>query len=169
MKTIISLITMLGVAICNAGSHATLTDSVSVEAGIAYSNTSTSGGLAIRDDSISASVLLGSPLSGGLASVGIDLHRADGETEADVNIAWGAPFTLFNVTLIQKFTSKRLILAMVAGRKSESELSMGLIGLKLELLSGMSLDQMQDMALSLLLPVNSPLLLRDLLLVLLSL
>ena len=99
MKTLISLITMLGVAICNAGSHANLADSVSVEAGIAYSNTSTSGGLAIRDDSTSASILLGSPLSGGVASVGIDLHRADGETEADVNIAWGAPLTLFNVTL----------------------------------------------------------------------
>ena len=99
MKTLISLITMLGVAICNAGSHAALTDSISVEAGISYNNVSTSGGLATRGDSTSASILLGSPLSGGVASVGVDLHRAGGETEADVNIAWGVPLTLFNVTL----------------------------------------------------------------------
>ena len=98
MKTLISLITMLGVAICNADSHASLSD-VSVEAGISYSSASTSGGLAVRDDSVSASILLGAPFSGGVASVGVDLHRADGDTEADLMVAWDVPVTILNQDL----------------------------------------------------------------------
>ena len=54
----------MGAALFSTVNGATVAD-ISVEAGVSYSNLSTSGGLAIRDNSVSASISAESPLSGG--------------------------------------------------------------------------------------------------------
>ena len=75
MKTLLfSLVTLLGVTLGNAGiDSGDIAENISVDASVSYSNLSTSGGLAVREDSLGYSVLLGTSFEGGVASVGVDI------------------------------------------------------------------------------------------------
>ena len=101
MKTLLfSLVTMLGVTIGNAGISAVdLAENISVDASVSYSNLSTSGGLAVREDSLGYSVLLGTSFEGGVASVGVDIYDADGGTDTDLSISWARPVTVLGQSL----------------------------------------------------------------------
>tara|TARA_R100000734_G_C3317340_1_gene110390 strand:+ start:15 stop:704 length:690 start_codon:yes stop_codon:yes gene_type:complete len=98
MKTLlVGLMTALGVAFSIAGSEATtLADNISVEAGVSYSNSSTSGGLAVRDEAFGYSLLLGAPVSGGALSVGLDLYEGDDNSDLDIAVAWGKPISILD-------------------------------------------------------------------------
>ena len=98
MKNRILTTIMMGAALFSTVNGATVAD-ISVEAGVSYSNLSTSGGLAIRDNSASASISAESPLSGGTLNLAVDLFRTDDATEADVAVAWGLPVSVFGATI----------------------------------------------------------------------
>tara|TARA_Y100001938_G_C8052846_1_gene412791 strand:+ start:476 stop:1165 length:690 start_codon:yes stop_codon:yes gene_type:complete len=101
MKTLLfSLVTLLGVTLGNAGLSAVdLAENISVDASVSYSNLSTSGGLAVREDSLGYSVLLGTSFEGGVASVGVDIYDADGGTDTDLSISWARPVTILGQSL----------------------------------------------------------------------
>ena len=101
MKTVlISLMTMLGVAVGNAGVTATdLLGDIFSEVGASYSNLSTSNGLATRDESFGYSATAAIPVEGIDLNIGIDLHDVDGGWEKDWSLSFARPVELFGQKL----------------------------------------------------------------------
>tara|TARA_A100001201_G_scaffold137695_1_gene127871 strand:+ start:97 stop:756 length:660 start_codon:yes stop_codon:yes gene_type:complete len=88
--------TMLGVALSNAGSQATtLATDLSVEGGASISNFSTHRGLATREDSIGGSLALSTAVGGGDLSFGASLFDTDGGGEMDFGASYSLGVDLF--------------------------------------------------------------------------
>ncbi len=95
-KLFFSLMTMLGVALSNAGSQATtLATDLSVEGGASISNFSTHRGLATREDSIGGSLALSTAVGGGDLSFGASLFDTDGGGEMDFGASYSLGVDLF--------------------------------------------------------------------------
>ena len=101
MKTVlISLMTMLGVAVGSAGVTATsLFGNLSSEVSVSYNNLSTSGGLGIRDESVAYSLATSIPLEGADVHLALDLHDVDGGWERDWSVAFSRPVEVFGQKL----------------------------------------------------------------------
>ena len=88
--------TMLGIALSNAGSQATtLATDLSVEGGASISNFSTHRGLATREDSIGGSLALSTAVGGGDLSFGASLFDTDGGGEMDFGASYSLGVDLF--------------------------------------------------------------------------
>ena len=85
MKTLLlGLMTVLGAAFSIAGSEATtLSSNIKGEAGASISNFTTDRGLATREDSIGASILLGAPVGGGTVAFDFALSDTGGRWWAE--------------------------------------------------------------------------------------
>ena len=95
-KLFFSLMTMLGIALSNAGSQATtLATDLSVEGGASISNFSTHRGLATREDSIGGSLALSTAVGGGDLSFGASLFDTDGGGEMDFGASYSLGVDLF--------------------------------------------------------------------------
>lgn len=96
MKTLlIGLMTVLGAAFSIAGSEATtLADNLKVETGVSVSNFTTDRGLATREDSLGASILLGAPVGGGTFAFDFGLHDTDDGGELDFTASYGKGISL---------------------------------------------------------------------------
>ena len=88
-KLFFSLMTLLGVALSNAGSEATtLADTLSVEAGASISNFTTHRGLGVREDSLGGTASLSAPLGGGLLAYDWALSDTDDGGELDFSLSY---------------------------------------------------------------------------------
>ena len=95
-KLFFSLMTMLGIALSNAGSQATtLATDLSVDGGASISNFSTHRGLATREDSIGGSLALSTAVGGGDLSFGASLFDTDGGGEMDFGASYSLGVDLF--------------------------------------------------------------------------
>jgi len=95
-KLFFSLMTMLGIALSNAGSQATtLATDLSVEGGASISNFSTHRGLATREDSIGGSLALSTAVGRGDLSFGASLFDTDGGGEMDFGASYSLGVDLF--------------------------------------------------------------------------
>ena len=96
MKTLlIGLMTVLGAAFSIAGSEATtLADNLKVEAGASISNFTTDRGLATREDSLGASILLGAPVGGGTFAFDFGLSDTDDGGELDFSASYAKGISL---------------------------------------------------------------------------
>ena len=96
MKTLlIGLMTVLGAAFSIAGSEATtLADNLKVEAGASISNFTTDRGLAPREDSLGASILLGAPVGGGTFAFDFGLSDTDDGGELDFSASYAKGISL---------------------------------------------------------------------------
>ena len=91
-KLVIGLMTVLGVAFSSAetcvATSPTLTQGISVEAGVSHSELTNTRGLKVRDDAFNYSLLLGTGVGGGSLSAGVGLFELDDDTDTQVDLSW---------------------------------------------------------------------------------
>ena len=91
-KLVIGLMTVLGVAFSGAetcvATSPTLTQGISVEAGVSHSELTNTRGLKVRDDAFNYSLLLGTDVGGGSLSAGVGLFETDDDTDSQIDLSW---------------------------------------------------------------------------------
>ena len=91
-KLVIGLMTVLGVAFSGAetcvATSPTLTQGISVEAGVSHSELTNTRGLKVRDDAFNYSLLLGTNVGGGSLSAGVGLFETDDDTDSQIDLSW---------------------------------------------------------------------------------
>ena len=91
-KLVIGLMTVLGVAFSSAetcvATSPTLTQGISVEAGVSHSELTNTRGLKVRDDAFNYSLLLGTDVGGGSLSAGVGLFETDDDTDSQIDLSW---------------------------------------------------------------------------------
>jgi len=91
-KLVIGLMTVLGVAFSSAetcvATSPTLTQGISVEAGVSHSELTNTRGLKVRDDAFNYSLLLGTNVGGGSLSAGVGLFETDDDTDSQIDLSW---------------------------------------------------------------------------------
>ena len=111
-KLVIGLMTVLGVAFSSAetcvATSPTLTQGISVEAGVSHSELTNTRGLKVRDDAFNYSLLLGTDVGGGSLSAGVGLFETDDDTDSQIDLSWNTGVDLLGQAFDAKVSFQKV-------------------------------------------------------------